>query len=167
MFLISFLPLTLFALQNGEPAEVKYTVAVIAAIASITVAVISAAISILTLILSRMNQSALQRQQAALTLKNQTDLANLQSILTLQTQTELEKAKSVLTENSQARLESHKADLNAKNQSDIELLRSRLGEQGKDRDARRDYQYEAHKRLYAECEPLLFQLADFAEHGYH
>jgi hypothetical protein len=46
-------------------------------------------------------------------------------------------------------------------------LRSRLGEQEKERDARRDYEYDAHKRLYTECEPLLFQLAELAEHAYY
>lgn len=167
-FLISTMLATLLALQPApEPPEVKYTVAVIAAIASITVALLSAAISVFTLLMSSRNQKALQREQAELTLRNQTQLASLQSVLTSRTQTELEKAKSELTEKSQARLESHKADLSAKNLTDIELLRSSLGEQGKERDARRDYEYEAHKRLYAECEPLVFQLADLAEHGYH
>jgi hypothetical protein len=153
--------------QAQEPAEVKYLVAVIAAIASIIVAVISAAVSAATLIISRMNQSALQRQQAELTQRNQTDLANLQSQLTLQTQNVLEKAKADLVEKSQVRLESLKADLSAKNQEEIELLRARLGEQEKERNARRDYEYDARKRLYAECEPLLFQLAELAEHAYY
>lgn len=166
--LISTMLVTLFALQQpSEPPEVKYNVAFIAAIASMIVAVISAVFSYINLRISRNNQSALQREQAALTQSNQTELANIQSRLTLQTQNELEKAKSELAEKSQVRLESHKADLTAKNQTDIEFLRSKLGEQGKERDARRDYEYEAHKRLYAECEPLLFQLADLAEHANH
>ncbi|MGA9998350.1 MAG: hypothetical protein WBP93_23250 [Pyrinomonadaceae bacterium] len=167
-FLISTMLVTLFALQqSSEPPEVKYNVAFITAIASIIVAVFSAVFSYINLRISRNNQSTLQREQAALTQRNQTELANIQSQLTLQTQNELEKAKSELAEKSQVRLESHKAELSAKNQTDIEFLRSRLGEQGKERDARRDYEYEAHKRLYAECEPLLFQLADLAEHANH
>jgi len=153
--------------QSQEPAEVKYIVAVIAAIASIVVAVISAAVSIASLIIVRANQSALQSQQAELTQKNQTALANLQSQLTLQTQNALERTKAELVENAQVRLESLKADLSTKNQQELEFLRARLGEQGKERDARRDYEYDAHKRLYAECEPLLFQLAELAEHAYY
>lgn len=155
---------TLFALYQGsEPPEVKYNVAFIAAVASLTVAVISAVVSYVNLRAVRRNQSALQKEQAALTQSNQKELANLQS----QLQQDLEKAKSELAENAQARLESHKAELTARNQTDVEFLRSRLVEQGKERDARRDYEYEAHKRLYAECEPLLFQLADLAEHAQH
>jgi biopolymer transport protein ExbB/TolQ len=42
-------------------------------------------------------------------------------------------------------------------------LASELEEQRAVRDARRDYEYEARKRLYAECEPLLFEAAELAE----
>ena len=167
-FLISTALVTLFTLQQpSEPPGVKYNVAFIAAVASIIAALISAIFSYVNLRISRRNQSALQREQAALTQNNQKELAYLQSQLTLQTQNELEKAKSELAEKSQVRLESHKAEITAKNQMDIEFLRSKLGEQGKEQDARRDYEYEAHKRLYTECEPLLFQLADLAEHADH
>jgi hypothetical protein len=139
-------------LQAQEPAEVKYIVALIAAIASITVAFFSATISVFSLLMTRRNQSALQKEQAQLTSRNQTELAHLQTVLTLKSQGELEKAK---------------ADLSARNQEEMELLRAKLSERGKERDARRDYEYEAHKRLYTQCSPLLFQLADLAEHGYH
>lgn len=52
-------------------------------------------------------------------------------------------------------------------QTEIELkvLESNLAGQEAERDARRDYDYEARKRLYAECEPLLFQLVELAEGG--
>jgi hypothetical protein len=33
--------------------------------------------------------------------------------------------------------------------------------------ARREYEHDAHKRLYAECEPLLFQLAELSAHAYY
>jgi hypothetical protein len=167
-FLIGAMLVTLFIFQQpSETPGVKYNVAFIAAIASIIVAVLSAIFSYINLRISKVNQSALQREQSELTKKNQTELTLLQSNLTLMTQNELERAKSELAENSQTRLESFKAQLTAQNQAEIEFLRARLGEQGKERDARRDYEYEAHKRLYAECEPLLFQLADMAEHAEH
>lgn len=49
------------------------------------------------------------------------------------------------------------------NQRDVERLRDDLQRAREDRNARRDYEYEARKRLYTECEPLLFQLAQMAE----
>lgn len=49
------------------------------------------------------------------------------------------------------------------NQRAIEkLINERL-----DRDALRDYEYEARKRLYRECGPILFQLAEQAEAMYY
>jgi len=164
-------PLNLFMLlalqQGGEPPEVKYNVAFIAAGASIAGALISAVIVIANAFISRMNNSALQRQQSELTKRNQTELAHVQSELTLKSQNQLETVKSDLVEKTQARLESLRAELSARNQQDLEFLRSQLDQQGKERDARRDYEYDAHKRLYAECEPLLFQLAELSEHAYH
>jgi hypothetical protein len=45
----------------------------------------------------------------------------------------------------------------------ITRLSKRLDEEGRERDARRDYEYEAKKRLYEQCEPLLFQALELAE----
>ncbi|MDX6404845.1 MAG: hypothetical protein QOH70_2300 [Blastocatellia bacterium] len=157
----------LLALQTTELPEVKYNVAFIAAGASILGALISAVIVIANAFIARTNQSALQRQQAELTQRSQTDLAHLQSQLTLKSQNQLETVKSDLMEKTQSRLESVRAELSARNQQELELARSKLDQQAKERDARRDYEYDAHKRLYAECEPLLFQLAELSEHAYH
>jgi hypothetical protein len=49
------------------------------------------------------------------------------------------------------------------NQRDIEKLKSELTDQRSERDARRDYEYEARKRLYQQYEPLFFQLTESAE----
>lgn len=49
------------------------------------------------------------------------------------------------------------------NQRDIERLKAELSEEKSEKDARRDYEYEARKRLYQECEPLFFQLAECSE----
>jgi hypothetical protein len=43
------------------------------------------------------------------------------------------------------------------------LLAAQLQQQQADRDARRDYEYEARKRLYQQCEPILFQARELAE----
>jgi len=47
-----------------------------------------------------------------------------------------------------------------KNQSEVETLKAHLAEQQAERDARRDYEYEARKRLYHDYRPLLFQLVE-------
>jgi hypothetical protein len=49
------------------------------------------------------------------------------------------------------------------NQRDIERLRADLNEKQAERNALRDYEYEARKRLYHECAPLIFQLLEQAE----
>jgi len=54
-----------------------------------------------------------------------------------------------------------------KNQHDLESMRSQLAEERAERDARRDYEYEARKRLYEEYEPLLFQLVELSENANH
>jgi len=52
-----------------------------------------------------------------------------------------------------------------RHQRELETLKATLQEQKADKDARRDYEYEARKRLYRQCEPLLFQLVELAENG--
>lgn len=49
------------------------------------------------------------------------------------------------------------------NQRDIEHVKAELLEKKAERDALRDYEYEARKRLYHECGPLMFQLLEQAE----
>jgi hypothetical protein len=51
----------------------------------------------------------------------------------------------------------------AKINEDIENLKSELAQKSAAEDARRDYEYEARKRLYAECYPLLFQSLDLTQ----
>ena len=46
---------------------------------------------------------------------------------------------------------------------DLAHLNHQLEEQRAERNARRDYEYEAKKRLYAECEPILFEAMELAE----
>src|SRR5438105_1669566 len=50
-----------------------------------------------------------------------------------------------------------------KNHRDLELLRDEIDQKKQERDALRDYQYEARKRLYHECGPLLLQLLELSE----
>ena len=53
------------------------------------------------------------------------------------------------------------------NQRAIEELRNRYAENKAERDARRDYLYEARKRLYHECGPIVFQLAELSEAAFY
>jgi hypothetical protein len=57
------------------------------------------------------------------------------------------------------KLERQKAEL----QSQLETIKASIQEQTGQRSARRDYEYDARKRLYVEIEPLLFQLYESAE----
>jgi hypothetical protein len=50
-----------------------------------------------------------------------------------------------------------------KNARDLESLKANLAEKQAEKNARRDYLYEARKRLYQEYEPLLFQLVELSE----
>jgi hypothetical protein len=45
----------------------------------------------------------------------------------------------------------------------VARLAAELAEEKSSRDARRDYEYEARKRLYDQCDPLLFQFFELAE----
>jgi hypothetical protein len=49
------------------------------------------------------------------------------------------------------------------NQRNVERLKAELNEKQAERNALRDYEYEARKRLYHECGPLIFQLLEQAE----
>jgi hypothetical protein len=46
-------------------------------------------------------------------------------------------------------------------------LSASLGRRKSEEDARRDYDYEARKRLYQECEPLIFQFVELSENALH
>ncbi len=50
-----------------------------------------------------------------------------------------------------------------KNARDLESLKADLAEKQAEKNARRDYLYEARKRLYQEYEPLLFQLVELSD----
>jgi hypothetical protein len=61
-----------------------------------------------------------------------------------------------------ARIERLRSELTAQ----IESTRAELSDLNSSRSARRDYEYDARKRLYDEIEPLLFQLFEAAEQSY-
>jgi hypothetical protein len=67
----------------------------------------------------------------------------------------------IATRTNQSKLLEHQITLE-RYKKDLQRLQHQLDEQKSERDARRDYEYEARKRLYHECSPLLFQLTDQA-----
>lgn len=93
------------------------------------------------------NNRLLELLKAKLVNENQEKLATL----TKQTQTEITQLS---------------ANLNAQNQASLAHLTATLSEMKAEKDARRDYEYEARKRLYEKCEPLLFQLNESAEDAF-
>ncbi len=60
-------------------------------------------------------------------------------------------------------LENVKADLVKERNADLENLKSDLTDLRNDKNAYREYKYEALKRLYKECQPLVFQLLETLE----
>lgn len=55
------------------------------------------------------------------------------------------------------------AFLSGRNQRDLAILKDGLAARAAYRNARLEYEFEARKRLYQHCGPLLFQLSEFAE----
>ncbi len=70
---------------------------------------------------------------------------------------------ALLSIRTQRNLESTKADLAAR----LETIKTELAEKAAEKNARRDYEYEARKHLYHEYEPLLFQLVELAESAFY
>lgn len=87
------------------------------------------------------------------------------AVIKLSFDRKLERYKSELTSRSAKELEKLKAELLSANQQALEQLRAKLQADQKEHDARRDYEYEARKRLYVECEPLLFQLVELSNNA--
>jgi hypothetical protein len=52
------------------------------------------------------------------------------------------------------------------NQTALETLRRRFDDEKAEKDAKRDYEYDARKRLYEQCGPILFQLVEHCEAAY-
>lgn len=56
---------------------------------------------------------------------------------------------------------------NQKTNRSIEIFKAQLADKKADKDARREYEFEAKKRLYHEFEPLLFQLVELSDNAIH
>ena len=56
-------------------------------------------------------------------------------------------------------------EVGQKHAARLKILEDKLTETQTKKKARLDYEYEARKRLYHECEPLVFELLEFAENA--
>jgi hypothetical protein len=75
----------------------------------------------------------------------------------------LENRKGVI----QSDADEKRQKLQQKIQQEIEELKSRMDERRSAETARRDYEYEARKRLYAEIEPIRFQVCEALEEAHY
>lgn len=66
---------------------------------------------------------------------------------------------------SNRRLKQLEADLTEKTQRELQKSQFDLTEEQSRKQSRLDYEYEARKRLYHECEPLIFELLEFSENA--
>src|ERR1700722_3885497 len=107
---------------------------------TIAAAAVSVLAAIGTAIMSYVSSRALEQKKARL-------------------QIELEGRKAEL----QSQLEGRKSDL----QKDLEIFKAGICGQPPPQDARREYEYDARKRLYQQVEPLLFQLLEATENAFH
>ncbi|MET8149766.1 hypothetical protein ACIBSW_29370 [Actinoplanes sp. NPDC049668] len=85
------------------------------------------------------------------------------AVLTFFFNRRLNKEKAALDESVQKRLNDQKSALDRSVQEHLNRQNAALSESAKEQDARRDYAYDARKRLYEVTEPLFFQLAERAE----
>jgi hypothetical protein len=119
--------------------------------ATIGAAVISVLAAIGSALLSYLNSKSLERAKA----DHQQDLERRKA----EYQRDLERRKSEL----QTELEGRKLTL----QKELEAFKAEVADELAAQNARRAYEYDARKRLYAQVEPLLFQLFEAAESAFH
>jgi hypothetical protein len=117
------------------------------------------------------NSIGIEEFKADLVEKNNTKLEELKARLSDDNNSRLEILKAALTSDNNLKLELLKAELLEKNNQKLEILKAQLAvsneETTGENKARRDYVYEARKRLYQEVDPLLFQLTELSENALH
>ncbi len=96
-------------------------------------------------------------------------MENANALELAKVQGQLSAANSVLIQNLQAEnsrsLKVLEAALTKGTQEELQRSQAALAEQSDEKQSRRDYEYEARKRLYHECEPLVFELLESSENA--
>ena len=100
---------------------------------------------------------------AILSRRSQRKLEELKASLSQQSSTNLEQLRASLMERTGTRLEELKASLSQQASMNLEQLKASIADRNSAASARRDYEYDARKRLYADIEPILFQLHEALE----
>jgi hypothetical protein len=117
------------------------------------------------------NSIGLEALKAELSRENNANLEAQKARLSDDNNQKLELLKAELSNNNNRELELLKAQLSGDNNQKLELLKAELAVSNEaltgENKARRDYLYEARKRLYQEVDPLLFQLAELSENALH
>jgi hypothetical protein len=90
------------------------------------------------------------------------ELARFQGQLATENQ---ERVESLKAENSKT-LKELEAGLTRKTQAELQKSQAVLTEEQAQRQSRRDYEYEARKRLYHECEPLIFEFLESSQNAF-
>lgn len=78
-----------------------------------------------------------------------------------------ERIKDSIRHEYDRKLETHKSLLATEQSQNLERIKAELGTASAEKNARRDYEYEAKKKLYEQYEPLLFQLVEQCEDAYY
>jgi hypothetical protein len=140
-------------------------------VATVTAAVVAAVMSLIVTIMTLLAKPFADRNlaafQARLAKTNNEGLESLKSSLQKTNNEDLETLKAELQDSNAQKLETLKADLQYVNGKTLETFKSELLDENAARNARREYEFEARKRLYQEIEPLLFQLNEAAEEAFY
>jgi hypothetical protein len=102
-----------------------------------------------------------ERQLKGVDERHKRELANLQAQLSRDSQVLIQNLQS----ESNATLKRLEAELNQKTQMALQASQAIVSEEQARKQSRLDYEYEARKRLYHECEPLIFELLEFSENA--
>jgi len=89
------------------------------------------------------------------------ELAKIQGHLSAETQVLVQDLQT----KSKRALKELEAELTQRTQTELQKSQAVLTEAQAEQQSRRDYQYEARKRLYHECEPLIFELLESSENA--
>ena len=118
-------------------------------------------VGVFTVLYTAIIKFLFQKKLKSFESKHALEVAKLQGRLSAESQ--------VLVQNLQAEsnraLKELDAELTRKTQSELQKSEAVLTEEHARKQSRLDYEYEARKRLYHECEPLIFELLEYSENA--
>jgi hypothetical protein len=145
-------------LQGAEDPTTKIVVSWIGVVGAVGAALISVIGVVVNVLVTRKNHKEL--------LNLQSNLKDREAALAV----EIKSAEAFFSDKLAEKKQEFDVQLEVKRQSfqkELEAIKSDFEDENAERRARRDYDYEARKRLYKECEPLLFRLSEASENALH